>query len=218
MLYLDHAATAPLRPEVLEAMRPYLTGVFGNPSSHHTIGEAAAEALEWARGRVASALGMRAGDVIFTSGGTEANNLAVKGIVLGAMDSGATRCGVVTTPIEHESILVFTRLLAGPMDAKRQFAGDDQRRDNPRFSAANREKLNAFFTDIEPVRARLQCSFAQLMIAWTTAAGKVTVALCGARTPKQAIENARAGAVVLGAEDLRHIDAAADRHLGALMG
>lgn len=109
-------------------------------------------------------------------------------------------------------------LLAGPMDAKRQFAGDDQRRDNPRFSAANREKLNAFFTDIEPVRARLQCSFAQLMIAWTTAAGKVTVALCGARTPKQAIENARAGAVVLGAEDLRHIDAAADHHLGALMG
>jgi methylglyoxal reductase len=109
-------------------------------------------------------------------------------------------------------------LLAGPMDAKRQFAGDDQRRDNPRFSVAHREKLNAFFADIEPVRARLQCSFAQLMIAWTTAAGKVTVALCGARTPQQAIENARAGTVVLGAEDLRRIDAAADRHLGALMG
>jgi aryl-alcohol dehydrogenase-like predicted oxidoreductase len=108
-------------------------------------------------------------------------------------------------------------LLAGPMDAKRQFAGDDQRRDNPRFSVAHREKLNAFFADIEPVRARLQCSFAQVMIAWTTAAGKVTVALCGARTPQQAIENARAGTVVLGAEELRHIDAAADRHLGALM-
>jgi aryl-alcohol dehydrogenase-like predicted oxidoreductase len=109
-------------------------------------------------------------------------------------------------------------LLAGPMDAKRQFAGDDQRRDNPRFSAAHREKLNAFFADIEPVRARLQCSFAQVMIAWTTAAGKVTVALCGARTPQQAMENACAGTVVLGAEDLRLIDAAADRHLGALMG
>ena len=103
MLYLDHAATSPVRPEVLEAMRPYLTGVFGNPSSHHTVGEAAAEALEWARSRVAAALGMRTGDVIFTSGGTEANNLAVKGIVLSAL--GAGRRELVTTPIEHESVL-----------------------------------------------------------------------------------------------------------------
>ncbi|MEJ1087300.1 cysteine desulfurase family protein [Microbacterium sp. Mu-80] len=105
MLYLDHAATTPVRPEVIEAMRPYLTGVFGNPSSHHTVGEAAAEALEWARGRVAAALGMRANDVVFTSGGTEANNLAVKGIVLGALAAGAAPRGLVTTPIEHESIL-----------------------------------------------------------------------------------------------------------------
>jgi methylglyoxal reductase len=109
-------------------------------------------------------------------------------------------------------------LLAGPMDATRQFAGDDQRKDNPRFSVAHREKLNAFFADIEPVRARMQCTFAQLMIAWTTAAGKVTVALCGARTPQQAMENARAGAVLLDAAGLQQIDAAADRHLGALMG
>ena len=103
MLYLDHAATSPVRPEVLEAMQPYLTGIFGNPSSHHTAGEAAASALEDARARVASVLGMRRSDVIFTSGGTEANNLAVKGIVLGAFGSG--RRDLVTTPIEHESIL-----------------------------------------------------------------------------------------------------------------
>ncbi|MGO1854894.1 MAG: cysteine desulfurase family protein [Microbacteriaceae bacterium] len=103
MLYLDHAATSPVRPEVLEAMHPYLTGVFGNPSSHHTIGEAAASALEDARARVATVLGMRAGDVTFTAGGTEANNLAVKGIVLAALASG--RRHLVTTPIEHESIL-----------------------------------------------------------------------------------------------------------------
>ncbi|UNK69820.1 cysteine desulfurase family protein [Microbacterium sp. H1-D42] len=103
MLYLDHAATTPVRPEVLEAMRPYLTNVFGNPSSHHTVGEAAAEALEWARGRVAAALGMRAAEVIFTSGGTESNNLAVKGIVLGAPRAGQPT--LITTPIEHESIL-----------------------------------------------------------------------------------------------------------------
>lgn len=103
MLYLDHAATSPVRPEVLEAMRPYLTGVFGNPSSHHTAGEAAASALDDARARVAKVLGIRKGDVIFTAGGTEANNLAVKGIVLAALAHG--RRHLVTTPIEHESIL-----------------------------------------------------------------------------------------------------------------
>jgi cysteine desulfurase len=100
MLYLDHAAASPVRPEVLDAMRPYLAGVFGNPSSHHTVGEAAASALEDARRRVARVLGMRAGDVVFTSGGTEANNLAVKGIVL-----GSDRRHLVVSPIEHESIL-----------------------------------------------------------------------------------------------------------------
>lgn len=84
-------------------MRPYLSGVFGNPSSHHTAGEAAASALDDARARVARVLGMRKGDVIFTAGGTEANNLAVKGIVLAALARG--RRHLVTTLIEHESIL-----------------------------------------------------------------------------------------------------------------
>jgi cysteine desulfurase len=101
MRYLDNAATSPVRPEVLEAMMPFLTRWFGNPSSHHTVGEAAARALGDARSRVARVLGMRAGDVVFTAGGTEANNLAVKGISLGAR--GKTH--VVTTPLEHESIL-----------------------------------------------------------------------------------------------------------------
>lgn len=103
MLYLDHAATSPMRPEVLAAMHPCLTGVFGNPSSHHTTGEAAASALEDARTRIARVLGMRTGDVIFTAGGTEANNLAVKGIALAALSRG--RRHLITTPIEHESIL-----------------------------------------------------------------------------------------------------------------
>lgn len=103
MLYLDHAATSPVRAEVLEAMHPYLTGVFGNPSSHHTAGEAAASALEDARAQVARIVGMRAGDVIFTAGGTEANNLAVKGITLAALERGLRH--IVVSPIEHESIL-----------------------------------------------------------------------------------------------------------------
>jgi cysteine desulfurase len=104
MLYLDNAATTPVRPEVLEAMTPFLTRWFGNPSSHHTVGEAAADALADARARVARVLGMRAGDVIFTSGGTEANNLAIKGVAIAAQLSAGKR-RVVTTPIEHESVL-----------------------------------------------------------------------------------------------------------------
>ncbi|SFS08402.1 cysteine desulfurase [Microbacterium sp. cf046] len=117
MLYLDNAATTPVRPEVLDAMMPFLTRWFGNPSSHHTVGEAAADALGEARARVARDLGMRAGDVIFTSGGTEANNLAVKGIVIAAAarSTGASEVRarhLVTTPIEHESILESADYLA----------------------------------------------------------------------------------------------------------
>ena len=104
MLYLDNAATTPVRPEVLEAMMPFLTRWFGNPSSHHTVGEAASDALTDARTRVARVLGMRASDVIFTSGGTEANNLAVKGVTIAAALSRGAR-HLILTPIEHESIL-----------------------------------------------------------------------------------------------------------------
>ncbi|MBD3942328.1 cysteine desulfurase [Microbacterium sp. NEAU-LLC] len=105
MLYLDNAATTPVRPEVLEAMMPYLTRWYGNPSSHHTVGEAAADALADARARVARVLGLRAGDVVFTSGGTEANNLAIKGIAIAAALARGGGGHVVTTPIEHESVL-----------------------------------------------------------------------------------------------------------------
>jgi len=107
-------------------------------------------------------------------------------------------------------------LLAGPIDPAREFKGDDQRASNPRFSEANRSKLKAFFEELEPVRARLGCSFGQMMIAWTVARGTVAVALCGARVRQQAIENAGAGAVELGDDVLRQIDASAKRHLGAL--
>ncbi|WP_285136970.1 cysteine desulfurase family protein [Microbacterium sp. lyk4-40-TSB-66] len=106
-LYLDNAATTPVRPEVLEAMAPYLTRFFGNPSSHHEVGEAAASALDDARRRVAAVLGMRAGDVVFTSGGTESNNAAIKGLVL-----GSGRRHLVTTAIEHESVLASADYLA----------------------------------------------------------------------------------------------------------
>ena len=101
MIYLDAAATTPVRREALEAMWPYLTGAFGNPSSHHSVGEQAARALASARERVAAVLGCRPGEIIFTSGGTEADNLAIKGIAL-ASPRGRH---IVTTAIEHEAVL-----------------------------------------------------------------------------------------------------------------
>lgn len=105
MLYLDHAATTPVRPDVLDAMLPYLRGAYGNPSSHHTVGEAAAAALADARRRVAAVVGMRPADIVFTSGGTEADNLAVKGIAIGTALRRGEAVHVVTTPIEHEAVL-----------------------------------------------------------------------------------------------------------------
>ncbi len=105
MLYLDHAATTPVRPEVLAAMHPHLTHRFGNASSRHTVGERAADALADARARVAAVVGMRAGDVVFTSGGTEADNLAIKGIAIAAALRTGRPGHLVTSPIEHEAIL-----------------------------------------------------------------------------------------------------------------
>ena len=101
MIYLDHAATTPVRREAVEAMWPYLTGSFGNPSSRHELGDEAARALAWARGEVAAVVGCRPGEVVFTSGGTEADNLAIKGIAL-ARPRGRH---LVVSPIEHEAVL-----------------------------------------------------------------------------------------------------------------
>ena len=101
MIYLDAAATTPVRREVLEAMWPYLTGAFCNSSSHHSLGEQAARGLRVARERVATVLGCRPGEVLFTSGGTEADNLALKGIAL-ANPRGRH---IVTSAIEHEAVL-----------------------------------------------------------------------------------------------------------------
>jgi cysteine desulfurase len=112
MILLDAAATTPVRRSALEAAWPYLTGVFGNPSSVHEPGLAAARALATARAGVAEFLGCRAAEVIFTSGGTEGANLAIKGLALGAvLESGRGR-HVVTTRIEHEAVLESVGYLA----------------------------------------------------------------------------------------------------------
>jgi cysteine desulfurase len=96
-IYLDHNATTPVLPEVVDAMLPYLREHFGNPSSAHVYGQAAQAAVTRARGRVAGLLGCAMDEVIFTSGGTEANNLAIRGVCEALPD----RRHVVTSVIEH---------------------------------------------------------------------------------------------------------------------
>lgn len=102
-IYLDHAATTPVREEVFEAMKPFFGPRFGNPSSTHRWGREARAALDEARERVARCLGARADEVCFTSCGTESDNLAILGVWREARESG--RNAVVSTPIEHKAIL-----------------------------------------------------------------------------------------------------------------
>ncbi len=104
-VYLDHAATTPVRREVLEAMLPYLGAVsFGNPSSSHKYGRAARAGLEGARREVATALGVEPTQVVFTSGGTEADNLAVIGAALAAGHHGKPML-VAVSAVEHKAVL-----------------------------------------------------------------------------------------------------------------
>ena len=103
-VYLDHAATTPLRPEAFDAMRPWLTTSFGNPSGGHRIAREACRAVDEARDAVAAALGCAPGEVVFTGGGTEADNLAVAG-VLAAVRAQGKPAGAVCSAIEHHAVL-----------------------------------------------------------------------------------------------------------------
>ena len=98
--YLDHNATTPVDPRVLEAMLPYLRGPYGNPSSLHRFGRAARDGIERARAQVAALLGAQPQQVIWTSGGTEANNLAIKGLCW-----GQTRGRVLYGATEHPAVM-----------------------------------------------------------------------------------------------------------------
>ena len=104
MIYLDHAATTPLAPEARQAMLPFLGHAHGNPSSIHRAGRTARAGVERAREQVALALDVPPLDVIFTSGGTESDNQAVKGIAWAARDAGRGN-HIVTTAIEHHAVL-----------------------------------------------------------------------------------------------------------------
>src|SRR5574340_1196820 len=99
MIYFDHNATTPLRPEVLESMLPFLRDEYGNASSIHQAGSRARQAIEEARKRVAALIGAQPSEIVFTSGGTESNNLAILGVA-----SELGRSGILSTPIEHASV------------------------------------------------------------------------------------------------------------------
>jgi len=101
-IYLDHGATTPMKEEVLEAMLPYFKNYFGNPSSLHLYGRESKQGLDQARQKVAEALGADPGEIIFTSGGTEANNLAVQGAAKAKASKGRH---IITSSVEHHAVL-----------------------------------------------------------------------------------------------------------------
>ncbi len=104
-IYLDHAATTPVRPEVREAILPYLGETFGNPSSGHTFGRAARAGLETARRQVAEALGVSSREILFTSGGTEADNQAILGCLIAKHGADFPKAHIVSSPTEHKAVL-----------------------------------------------------------------------------------------------------------------
>ncbi len=123
MIYLDHAATTPLRPEAREAMAPFHGDRFGNPSGAHRVARRAKNALEAAREEAAELLGAEHPlDVVFTSGATEADNLAVVGAAL----AGGKRGGVVATAVEHEAVLEAARF-AGRLGCPVEIVGVEER-------------------------------------------------------------------------------------------
>jgi methylglyoxal reductase len=125
----------------------------------------------------------------------------------------ATRAGV--SILSYSSLALG--LLTGTVLADRVFGGDDLRRDDPRFSSEGRRKALCFAAALAPLAEMHEASVAQLAIAWTLQQPGITFALCGARSPAQAIDNARAGELTLTAADLATIDSAAATHLAGLV-
>jgi cysteine desulfurase len=107
-IYLDHAATTPTRPEVVKAMLPFFTDAFGNPSAIYSYGQEVRKAVEEARTKVAGLIGARREEVIFTSGGTEADNFALKGIAYANEHKGNH---IITSSIEHHAVLEVCKFL-----------------------------------------------------------------------------------------------------------
>ena len=156
-VYLDHNASTPVHPEVVAAMLPYFGEVYGNPSSVHAFGREAREALDTARERLAGFLGVRPDEVVFLSGGTEADNFAVKGLAL-ARDRGH----VITSRIEHHAVLRSCQWLESrgydvtylPVDGHGMVDPDDVRRAiRPDTIAVTIMHANSEVGTIQPIAA-----------------------------------------------------------------
>ena len=161
----------------------------------------------------------------------DANDLKAY-IAAGGLDAIQERFSMIDREIEKELLPLTTAngistlsysslalgLLSGVIGPDRVFSGDDQRKDNPRFSTGNRRKVASFAEAIRPVADQHRASIAQIVIAWTLAQPGVTFALCGARNPAQARDNARAGEIRLSSEDLSTIDRAISTWLSAMDG
>ncbi len=124
-IYMDYNATTPVSPKVRAAMEPFFAEYFGNPSSSHAVGRTCHEAMEDARGHVAALIGADREEIVFTSGGTESNNLALKGVLLnqgvsadGHLIISALEHPAVTEPAEYLSSLGFAITVIG-CDKKR---------------------------------------------------------------------------------------------------
>jgi len=137
-IYLDHAATTPVRPEVLDAMLPFFGPRFGNPSSMHRWGRDARTALDEARERVARCLGANADEICFTSGGTEADNIAILGAWRSRRHGG--RNAIVTSPIEHKAVL-------GAVHQAAREGADERLSEVSSFGVVDRESFAALLRD-----------------------------------------------------------------------
>ena len=158
-IYLDYNASTPVDPKVAAVMRPYLEGAFGNPSSGHWASAPAKDALERARGRIAAVLGCESDEIVFTSGGSEANNLALKGIFFAR---GREDAHIVTTAVEHPAILSPCRFLERlgakvtylPVDGTGLVDPDDLRRAiTPRTILVSVMHANNEVGTIQPIEA-----------------------------------------------------------------
>ena len=109
-VYLDHAATTPIDPRVYEAMQPYLSGVYGNPSSLHTFGQLARRGIDRAREKTAALIGALPEEIFFTSGGTESDNWAIRGLAEAGRTAGKG-AHIVTSSIEHHAVLESCRAM-----------------------------------------------------------------------------------------------------------
>jgi len=223
--YLDHNATTPVDPRVLESMLPYLSGPYGNPSSLHRYGRLARDAVERARAQVAALIGAQAGEILWTSGGTEANNLALKGLCQGA-PTGRVLYGAT----EHPAVMEAAESLRGQGWAVEPIATDAQGLiDAPVFRAqlaagpvrlvslmlANNE--TGVIQNVARWAAPIHAAGGWLHVDATQAAGKIPVDFAGLRADLMTVSSHKIyGPKGIGALALRaEVDLQAELHGGA---